>query len=377
MKLKYKNVPNNFGKNTTRSSPLKQTSNSDPKNMFQKFLGKYDVNDDGTTSGEELKFAAKEGIKSLWSSAKPAIDEMADTGGGAGINVPDGKASIPEYAMLAAGFIMPGGGSKNVTKGLISKAKSFFNKGVVNKTAVNKNVVNNASNKVQKFKMNNQQLEESFTMHGAESQMVKNAKTGKIQEAGAFNYWYKPVKNSKGEAVIKRNGKPFTQQDAARQNLFGAADDINNAEKGAMEFTYKGTESKRDVMQVSVIRNGQKKNISMIRSTSGGDKTLDWVDPATGIKHKVGSRGINYPAMDKSQVISNGEKTGASHWYKDNGWETGYGIKDFDKLGKGKFVPKRNAKGNFEYTENGALDGTWTGGQVGDELIKQTVEIID
>lgn len=377
MKLKFKNVPSDFGKkNTTRSSPLKQTSNNGNKSMFQKFLGKYDVNDDGTTSGEELKFAAKEGIKSLWSDAKPAIDSMADTGGGDGINVPDGKASIPEYAMLAAGFIMPGGSSKNVTRGIISKAKSFFNKGVISKTAVNKNVVNNVSNKVPKFKMNHQQLDESFTLHGAQSQMVKNAK-GEVVDVGAQNYWYTPVKNSKGEAVIKKNGKPFTQQDAAKQNLFSAADDINNAEKGAMEFKYKGTEAGRDVMQVSVIRNGQKKDISMIASTSGGGKTLDWVNPATGKKHKVGSRGINYPAIDKSQVISNGEKTGAAHWYKDHGWETGYGIEDFDKLGKGKFVPSRNADGSFQYAKNGALDGTWTGGQVGDELINQTVKIID
>ena len=104
---------------------------------------------------------------------------------------------------------------------------------------------------------------------------------------------------------------------------------------------------------------------------STDDSVIETYNPATGKLHKVSSRGINYPAIDKSIVIKDGKKTSAAHWFKDDGWETGYGIKDFDKLGKGKFIPDGTTR------KNGALNGTWTGGQVGDELIKQTVKIID
>ena len=373
MKLKFKNVPSDFGKtnrSSLKASPFKQT-NTRSKSKLQ-----------------EQTSEVRSNLSNAWSSIKENASEIGhtalDIGGmipgiGAGADALNASwyASKGDTAnaALSSLALVPGAGQFVTGTKLMSKARRLF--GLGDKVAdVSKATAKVVDDKVAKFKMNDEQLSNVFQMHGAESQMVKQA-NGKVVDVGAHNYWRKPVKNSNGEAVIKRNGKPFTQEDVAQQKLFGAADDINNAEKGAMQFKYKGTESGRDVMQMSVIRNGKKKDISMIRSTSGGNKTLDWVNPATGKKHKVGSRGINYPAMDKSVVIKDGKKTGAAHWYKNEGWETGYGIEDFEKLGKGNFVPSRNANGSFQYTKNGALDGSWTGGQIGDELIKQTVKIID
>lgn len=112
----------------------------DPKKgtlpIWQQYLSKYDIDGDGVTSGKELKFSAKQGLKSLWANTKPAIDSMADTTGGAGINTPDGKASPGEYAMLAASFVVPGGASRGGVKSLIKKATNYFKgSGVVTKTA--------------------------------------------------------------------------------------------------------------------------------------------------------------------------------------------------------------------------------------------------
>tara|TARA_R110001592_G_scaffold42641_1_gene138429 strand:+ start:119 stop:922 length:804 start_codon:yes stop_codon:yes gene_type:complete len=109
--------------------------------IWQKYLSKYDVNKDGVTSGKELKFAAKEGIKSLFSNVKPVVDSMADTTGGAGINTPDGKATPSEYVALAASFITPGGFLKGGGKSLASKTKNLFkgNKVVSKTTSKNSN----------------------------------------------------------------------------------------------------------------------------------------------------------------------------------------------------------------------------------------------
>ena len=365
MKLKFKNVPSDFGKtnrSSLKASPFKQT-NTRSKSKLQ-----------------EQTSEVRSSLSNAWSSIKENASEIGhtalDIGGmipgiGAGADALNASwyASKGDTAnaALSSLALVPGAGQFVTGTKLMSKARRLF--GLGDKVAdVSKATAKVVDDKVAKFKMNPQQLDESFTLHGTQSKM--GMFKGEVQEMGALTYWHKPALQN-GKQVIKKNGKPFNQGDAARQNLFGAADDINNAEKGAMEFKYKGTQSSRDIMEMSVIRNGEKKNISFISSTGFGDKTLDWVNPATGKLHKVSSRGINYPAIDKSIVIKDGKKTRDAHWFKDDGWETGYGIKDFDKLGKGKFIPDGTTR------KNGALNGTWTGGQVGDELIKQTVKIID
>ena len=116
--------------------------------IWQQYLSKYDVDGDGVTSGNELKFAAKQGLKSLWTNTKPIIDSMADTTGGAGINTPDGKATPGEYAMLAASFIVPGGASKGGVKSLIKKATTYLKgSGVVAKTA-SKNIASKSAKSI-------------------------------------------------------------------------------------------------------------------------------------------------------------------------------------------------------------------------------------
>ena len=101
---------------------------------WQKYLSKYDVDGDGITSGEEMGFALKSGFQELISRGKNVISSMADgsmqsSGGGQA----DGETTPAEYAMLAASFIVPGGGAKNAiktgVKTVLPKIKNIMQKG--------------------------------------------------------------------------------------------------------------------------------------------------------------------------------------------------------------------------------------------------------
>ena len=180
-------------------------------------------------------------------------------------------------------------------------------------------------------------------------------------------YWHGTNKDGIKKSVVAGN------------KLVDFAKNINNTK--TLDLKYTGDISKRSVMQAT-IDNGQK--VSFLRSTGGGRKSLDWVDEATGKKHQVTSQGINYPVMDKVHHINSatGQRGRAGHWFKheDGGkmgnWFDGYGIKNFDQLGKGKFIPQKDAAGNLVF-DGDVLQGTCDGGLIGDEIIKQTTTVID
>jgi hypothetical protein len=323
--------------NPFKKSPLKQTDPNKYKQTVKKLEGL------GLKGGQAKEI--KQG-KSVWDKVKDAGKWYLDADG-------DGTVSKGEIGLEIATTFLP--------IGKLGKALSLGNK--IKKSTKTKNLLSK-SDDLSTRPLN----KKGRPIMGQDAELAHVQSHGSPYYSTGFpHYW-----NEVGEQGFKRS-------DVAANRLVYAADDINTSK--SLGFNYIGDISERSVMQVTT--DGGKK-ISFLRSTGYGGKSLNWVDEATGKKYKVESTGINYPVMDKVHHIDQKTgKMGGGHWYKhDRGkhlgnWYDGYGIKNFDELGKGTFVPTKDAAGNLVFNEKGVLQGQWTGGKIGEEFIKQTTTIIE
>lgn len=328
------------------TDPNKKLDNND--NWIQKTLKEVPEGEDGKRP--MIPLVAK-GIKNRLSSRisdiKKGVNWYLDADG-------DGTVSKGEVAMEAATTFFP--------IGKIGKVLSLGNK--VKKASKAKNLITKPKTKG-KFNMDERGMLDHVESHGTPYRNM-DINPNSTDPLHVTDYW-KQV-----------NKEGFKHKDVASNKLVYAADDISNSKN--LGYKYLGDISNRSIMEITT--DGGKK-VSFLRSTGGGGKSLNWVDEVTGKKYKVESTGINYPVMDKVHHINqNTGKMGAGHWYKhDRGghlgnWYDGYGIKNFDELGKGNFVPKKDGAGNLVFNQKGVLQGRWDGGKIGDELIKQTTTII-
>tara|TARA_R110000765_G_scaffold423482_1_gene532448 strand:- start:25 stop:972 length:948 start_codon:yes stop_codon:yes gene_type:complete len=301
--------------------------------IWQKYLNKYDVNGDGVTSGDELKFAAKQGLKSLWTNTKPIIDSMADTTGGTGINTPDGKATPGEYAVLAASFIFPGSASKGGVRSLINKATNYLKgSGVVAKTA-SKNIVSKVNPKTGFIKGSAKDL-------GADGSVLTD------------------------HYRVGKNDLKIPANQAWDPNQVKLGDNIKADFKGAFARNPKvdNVESIGNNQNIMTWNNGEKK--MLLQSTSGGNKSV--MTKINGVDTEVSTKGIYYGVSDRMNTLApyKGKLVPNQNYYKKA---------DFEDLpheyGRGTFVP--NAKDSYikRDTGNKVLGGQWSGGVI-DNLIK-------
>jgi hypothetical protein len=280
----------------------------------------------------------------------PGIGEVAD-----GINASwyakqgkYGDAALSGAAMIPGAGWAAGGTKIAKHMGKLKRVLGFSDKA--------KDVKNVSKTTKGKFNMGEDDMLKHVESHG----------TPYAPNGNVTGYWNQTNKEGVRNSVVAGN------------KLIDNAKNFNNTK--TLNLKYAGDVSNRSVMEAT-IDNGQK--VSFIRSTGGGGKSIDWVDEATGKKYKVTSQGINYPVMDKVHHITpTGQRGTAGHWFKHEkggkygNWFDGYGMKNFDQLGKGKFIPKKDAAGNLVFNGD-VLQGTWDGGLIGDELIKQTTTIID
>ncbi len=288
----------------------------------------------------------------------PLVGEVAD-GVNASWYAKEGKYGD---AALSGAAMIPGAGwaaggtkiAKHMSK--LKRVLGFGDKAKdVSKTA--KNVSKTTKGK---FKMSEDDMLNHVESHGT-PHLNKDINPNSRYPENVTEYW----RGNKG--VV------------ASQKLVDNAKNFNNTK--TLNLKYTGDIHNRSIMEAT-IDNGQK--VSFLRSTGSGQKSLDWVDKATGKKYQVTSQGINYPVMDKVHHIdpSTGQRSGAGHWWKHEtggkmgNWFDGYGIKNFDQLGKGKFIPQKDEAGKL-ISKNGVLQGTWDGGLIGEEIIKQTTTVID
>ena len=304
--------------------------------IWQKYLSKYDVNKDGVTSGKELKFAAKEGVKSLFSNVKPVVDSMADTTGGAGINTPDGKATPSEYIALAASFITPGGFSKGGVKSLVKKATNLFKgSGVVTKTA-SKNIISKI-----------------------------NPKTGFIKGSGKDLAADGSV--LKDHYRVGKNDLKIPANRAWDPDQVKLGDNIKADFKGAFARNPKvnSVESIGNNQNIMTWNDGEKK--MLLQSTSGGNKSV--MTKINGVDTEVSTKGIYYGVSDRMNTIvkKDGKLVPSQNYYKKA---------DFEDLpreyGRGTFTPNEKDSYIKRDTGNKVLGGQWSGGVI-DNLIKKKI----
>lgn len=304
--------------------------------IWQKYLNKYDVNGDGVTSGDELKFAAKQGLKSLWSNTKPIIDSMADTTGGTGINTPDGKATPGEYAMLAASFMFPGSASKGGVRSLINKATNYLKgSGVVAKTA-SKNIVSKVNPKTGFIKGSAKDL-------GADGSVLTD------------------------HYRVGKNDLKIPANQAWDPNQVKLADNIKADFKGAFARNPKvnSVESIGNNQNIMTWNDGEKK--MLLQSTSGGNKSV--MTKINGVDTEVSTKGIYYGVSDRMNtfVKRDGKLVPSQNYYKKA---------DFEDLpheyGRGTFTPNEKDSYIKRDTGNKVLGGQWSGGVI-DKLIKRKI----